>query len=162
MVPINCVISLIKAALAALIVLPSSTIASGGINGFPKGFNILHRQVFMKYILSICVLLTSCASTYQKMPMKLCGEFNDSVVSKEILNKALIEANRWAAEKYGKSCVTCAEIDLVESNSFSLHITSPAPNDVLINTSASMEFDIKTAKVLDKSVSHSCYVHYKN
>lgn len=107
-----------------------------------------------------CITLVSCASTNQESLMDLCNNHNYEKVDKQILEKALIKAQRWTNRVYGKSCVTCAEIYSVESKSFTLHITSPG--DLLINTSATMEFDKRTAKIINKSIYHSCHVHYKN
>ena len=96
----------------------------------------------------------------RKVPMSLCGNQNYQSINEQVLSSALIKAQNWANTTYGKSCVTCAEIYSVEEESFTLHITSPG--ELLINTSATIEFENKTAKVLNKSVYHSCHVRYKN
>ena len=92
--------------------------------------------------------------------MSLCSSEGVEKVNEETLNKALIKAQSWANKIYGKSCVTCAEIYNVESKSFTLHVTSPG--ELLINTSATIEFESATAKVIEKSVYHSCHVHHTN
>lgn len=83
-----------------------------------------------------------------------------NLVNSKILNKSLIKANLWATQIYGSSCVTCAEIYDVNKDSFTLHITSPRDDDMIINTSATMEFNLKTGRVQAKAKYHSCYVHY--
>ena len=110
--------------------------------------------------LALLFTLMSCSTSSRKEPMNLCGNQNHQGINEQVLNSALIKANNWANSTYGKSCVTCAEIYSVEKESFTLHITSPG--DLLINTSATIEFENKTAKVLNKSVYHSCHVRYKN
>lgn len=92
--------------------------------------------------------------------MSLCENQNSHNINQQVLNSALIKSKRWANTIYGKSCVTCAEIYSVDEENFTLHITSPG--DLLINTSATIEFENKTAKVLNKSIYHSCHVRYKN
>lgn len=115
---------------------------------------------FRLFCLLSCIALFSCAATNQESLMDLCNNRNYEKVDTKILKKALIKAQRWASSVYGKSCVTCAEIYSVESETFTLHITSPG--DLLINTSATMEFDNRTAKIINKSIYHSCHVYYKN
>lgn len=110
--------------------------------------------------LALCFTLMSCSIAIQKQPMSLCENQNRQSINEQVLNSALIKTQSWANATYGKSCVTCAEIYSVEKESFTLHITSPG--DLLINTSATIEFENETAKVLNKSIYHSCHVRYKN
>ena len=92
--------------------------------------------------------------------MELCGTENANIIDPKVLHKSLIKANSWAVKIYGSSCVTCAQIYDIYKDSFMLHITSPGDEDMIINTSATMEFNLQTGKVQAKTKYHSCYVRY--
>lgn len=105
-------------------------------------------------------ILMSCTTASHKEPMSLCGNQNPQNISEQVLRSALIKAQHWSNVTYGKSCVTCAEIYSVDAESFTLHITSPG--DLLINTSATIELEKNTAKIINKSIYHSCHIRYKD
>jgi hypothetical protein len=109
--------------------------------------------------LAISLLIVSCATAPAAVGMRLCYGTESSSINEEVLKIALIKAEEFALERYGKDCVTCAELYAVGDDTFRVHITSPG--DLLINTSATMEFDASTATVINSGVSHSCYVKYK-
>jgi len=97
-----------------------------------------------------------CVNTPYKPEMSLCNKNDSPSIKRELLSSALRQAHRWSKLKYGEQCVTCAEIYSVDENRFSLHITSPG--ELLINTSAVMEFQKSDAKLLDSGIYHSCHV----
>jgi hypothetical protein len=107
----------------------------------------------------ITVIVTACATPTTPDAMRLCRGQSASAIDDDVLKKALVKAEQFSINKYGKDCVTCAELYAVKRDTFSIHITSPG--DLMINTSASMEFDAATAAVISSGVSHSCYVKYK-
>lgn len=114
----------------------------------------------MKLLILAFVTFYSLAAAGAEKAMELCGTDKTELVSSEVLTKSLIKANSWATKIYGSTCVTCAEIYSVNGKTFMLHITSPAGEEMLINTSATMEFNLKSGKVREKSIYHSCHVHY--
>ncbi len=114
----------------------------------------------MKMYIASCIIFYSVAAFGEGKAMELCGTENVNLVEPKILNKSLVKANSWAVKIYGASCVTCAQVYGIDKDSFTLHITSPGDEDMIINTSATMEFNLKTGKVQAKAQYHSCYVRY--
>ena len=79
-------------------------------------------------------------------------------ISPEVLARALSTATSWSAKNYGTDCFVCAQIYAIQPDRFSLHITSPVPDeDVPINTSATLTFSRSNAKLLQEAKSHSCH-----
>tara|TARA_R100001039_G_C1840804_1_gene101925 strand:- start:918 stop:1358 length:441 start_codon:yes stop_codon:yes gene_type:complete len=122
-----------------------------------------------RYAMKICqvfvgllaIVATGCAGIEANSPVSLRGEENSYKYDQVVLEKALKKAQTWSNIIYGKDCVVCAELLPDPSKSrFELHITSPG--DLLFNTSATMEFRKSDGKVIDKSIYHSCKVHYKS
>lgn len=125
-----------------------------------KKRNIVTTCLNRLFLVLITIGSASCASFHQEKAMSLCNMENTERVSENNLKEALIKTQDWADKIYGESCITCAEIYSVENNSFTLHITSP--EDLLINTSATIEFDRMTTAIIEKSIHHSCRMRYKN
>lgn len=114
----------------------------------------------MKIYIVACVLFCSLSALGKEKAMELCETDKANLVEPKILHKSLVKANSWAVKIYGSSCVTCAQIYNIDKDSFTLHITSPGDEDMIINTSATMEFNLKNGKVQAKAQYHSCYVRY--
>lgn len=88
--------------------------------------------------------------------MDLCYEQAESMlISPHVLTSALLEAQRYSNAIYGEECFVCAEIMPTVDESFELHITNPF-DDIMINTSAVVEFDLSTGNVVDRRAYHSC------
>ena len=75
------------------------------------------------------------------------------------LQSALVRAQAYSNEFYGKDCFVCAELLSYEDGNIRLHITSPLP-DMLINTSAVITVRAADGKVLSKGAYHSCHARY--
>jgi hypothetical protein len=91
--------------------------------------------------------------------MQLCHDSYKKMPDAKVLDKSLVKAQIWSDKIYGDDCYVCAEVYAVEKDSFTLHITSPV-DDMLINTSATIEFDMQ-GRVVEKMQYHSCHARTK-
>ena len=117
-------------------------------------------NVKMNLLILVLVSLYSLTAESAEKAMELCSMEKVELINSEVLGKSLVKANSWSTKIYGSSCVTCAQIYSINENTFMLHIISPTNEDMIINTSATMEFNLKNAKVKNRSIFHSCHVRY--
>jgi hypothetical protein len=104
------------------------------------------------------VLVSGCASN-RAAPMEPCGgrDFAQEI-RPDILRAALVRAARWSDEVYGSDCVVCAEFYDDDEHSFTFHVTSPASEGMILNTSATLTFNRSSGRLLRTALYHSCHV----
>jgi hypothetical protein len=82
----------------------------------------------------------------------------EAQISPEVLARALSAATSWSERTYGADCLVCAQIYAIQPDRFSVHITSPIPEEETpINTSATLTFSRSDARLLQEAKSHSCH-----